>query len=80
MVLAANRGYLPGIISFSARTSRGDLSIPELLQAIDVGPHGGSHGHGHDQASGGQLPPEAFTRLCVGLGFPESVGDWARGT
>jgi single-stranded-DNA-specific exonuclease len=79
VVIAANRGYLPGIVAFSARTSRDDLSIPELLQAIDVGPHGGSYGHGHDKASGGQLPPEAFARLCAALGFPDSVAEWARG-
>lgn len=79
VVLAANRGYLPGIIAFSARTSRTDLAIPPLLQAIDLGPHGGSYGHGHDQASGGQLPPEAFARLCSALGFPDSVAEWARG-
>jgi single-stranded-DNA-specific exonuclease len=79
VVLAANRGYLPGIIAFSARTSRTDLAIPPLLQAIDVGPHGGSYGHGHDQASGGQLPPEAFVRLCDALGFPPEVRAWAAG-
>ena len=79
VVLAANRGYLPGIIAFSARTSRTDLSIPPLLQAIDVGAHGGSYGHGHDQASGGQLPPAAFARLGAALGFPDAVGEWARG-
>ena len=78
VVIAANRGYLPGIIAFSARTSRTDVSIPELLQRIDVGDHGGSYGHGHDQASGGQLPPEAFARLCEALGFPGSVVAWAR--
>lgn len=79
VVIGANRGYLPGIIAFSARTARMDLAIPPLLQAIDVGPHGGSYGHGHDQASGGQLPPEAFARLCAALGFPDAVAQWARG-
>ena len=77
VVIAANRGYLPGIVAFSARTSRLDLSIPQLLQAIDVGTHEGSYGHGHDQASGGQLPPEAFGVLADALGFPPDVRRWA---
>lgn len=77
VVLAANRGYLTGVVAFSARTARTDLCLPAILQAIDVGERGGSYGHGHDQASGGQLPPAAFRRLCASLGFPESVGDWA---
>lgn len=78
-VIGANRGYLPGLIAFSSRTARGDLNLPSLLRAIDVGPHGGSYGHGHDQASGGQLPPEAFARLCDALGFPPEIRRWADG-
>jgi single-stranded-DNA-specific exonuclease len=68
-VIAANAGYLPGVVAFSARTARPDLSLPTILQAVDVGDHGGSYGHGHDQASGGHLPPAAFERLLAALGF-----------
>lgn len=68
-VIAANAGYLPGIVAFSARTSRADLNLPVMLQAVDLGEHTGQIGRGHDQASGGHLPPEAFNRLVDALGF-----------
>ncbi|HEU4453768.1 MAG TPA: hypothetical protein VFR81_11955 [Longimicrobium sp.] len=70
-VIAANRGYLPGVVAFSSRTSRKDLVLPEILRAIDLGPHEHDVGRGHDQASGGQLPPALFNRLMDGLGFDE---------
>ncbi|MEF2278469.1 hypothetical protein V3W47_09150 [Deinococcus sp. YIM 134068] len=73
-VLAANTGYLPNTVAFSMRTARADLNLPQLLQGVDVGEAGDSYGHGHDQASGGQLSPEAFRRLLRGLGFEESTG------
>lgn len=71
-VIASNRGYLPGIVAFAARTARADLVLPTLLRAVDVG--GGdeaNYGRGHDQASGGHLPPAQFNRLMDGLGFDE---------
>jgi single-stranded-DNA-specific exonuclease len=68
-VIAANFGYLPGVVAFSARTARTDLNLPALLQAVDVGDHDGSYGYGHDQASGGHLSPAAFDRLLDALGF-----------
>ena len=70
-VIAANRGYLPGIVAFSARTSAPGMVLPEMLRAIDIGPVGPEFGRGHDQASGGQLPTAQFNRLMVGLGFDE---------
>jgi len=70
-VIAANRGYLPGIVAFSARTSRRDLVLPELLRSVDIGPTGNEFGRGHDQASGGQLPTAQFNRLVQALGFDE---------
>ena len=68
-VIAANVGFMPGVVAFSARTSRSDLRLPDLFRAVDLGEHNGRFGYGHDQASGGQLPPEAFARLLEGLGF-----------
>lgn len=69
-VLAANHGYLPGVVAFSMRTARTDLSLPTLLRAVDLGPDAGpAYGNGHDQASGGHLPPAAFERLLEALGF-----------
>lgn len=72
-VIAANRGYLPGVVAFSMRTSRQDLVLPEILRAIDLGEHEHDVGRGHDQASGGQLPPPLFNRLMDGLGFDTRV-------
>ena len=71
-VIAANRGYLPGVVAFSARTLRDDLNLPDIFQRIDLG---GSYdyGHGHDRASGGHLPVGAFNRLLNGLGFGEQA-------
>ena len=66
-VIAANTGYLPDTVAFSVRTARSDLNLPALLQQIDLGAPYPSYGH--DQASGGHLPPEAFNRLLTALGF-----------
>ena len=68
-VIAANTGYLPDTVAFSARTARGDLNLPALLQQIGFGASYPSYGHGHDQASRGHLPAEAFNRLLAALGF-----------
>ena len=69
-VIAANRGYLPGVVAFSARTLRDDLKLPEIFQSVDLGGEY-DYGHGHDRASGGHLPVGAFNRLLSGLGFGE---------
>jgi single-stranded-DNA-specific exonuclease len=69
-VIAANRGYLPGIVAFSSRTQRKDLVLPALLRATDIGADDEANfGRGHDQASGGHLPPAQFNRLMDALGF-----------
>jgi single-stranded-DNA-specific exonuclease len=69
-VIAANRGYLPGVVAFSARTQRTDLVLPALLRAPDIGADDeASYGRGHDQASGGHLPRAQFNRLMDELGF-----------
>jgi single-stranded-DNA-specific exonuclease len=70
VVIGANTGYLPGVVAFSARTARTDISIPVLLQSIDLGTFDStSFGRGHDKASGGHLPPHVFNRLLDALGF-----------
>ena len=69
-VMGANSAYLPGVVAFSSRTARKDLNLPTLLRgAIDLGPLNADFGNGHDQASGGHLPPEPFDRLLAALGF-----------
>jgi single-stranded-DNA-specific exonuclease len=75
-VIAANTGYVADGIAFSMRTSRADVSLPVLLQSIDLGAlgdYGGRFGHGHDQASGGHLPADAFAALLAQLGFTPDV-------
>ncbi|OZC01708.1 DHH family phosphoesterase [Rubricoccus marinus] len=72
-VICANTGYLDGTVAFSTRTSRKDLPLPQIYQAIDTPGWNGKWGHGHDQASGGHLPPEVFNDVLDALGFaPEA--------
>lgn len=69
-VIAANKGYMPGVIAFSSRTKIPGFSLPEMYRSVDLGAElNAQFGNGHDQASGGHLPPEAFERLLAGLGF-----------
>ncbi|MDT0630919.1 DHH family phosphoesterase [Rubrivirga litoralis] len=68
-VICANTGYLDGLVAFSTRSSRTDVSLPEVYQAIDTGAWNGRWGHGHDQASGGHLPPDVFNGVLDALGF-----------
>ena len=72
-VICANVGYLDGLVAFSTRSSRTDVRLPEVYQAIDTPGWNGRWGHGHDQASGGHLPPDVFNRVLDALGFgPEA--------
>ncbi|HEX9951472.1 MAG TPA: hypothetical protein VGB53_06860 [Rubricoccaceae bacterium] len=68
-VVCANTGYLPGTIAFSTRTARTDVVLPALYRAIDTPGWNGRWGHGHDQASGGHLPPAVFNEVLDALGF-----------
>ncbi len=68
-VICANTAYLPGLVAFSTRTSRTDLVLPAIYQAIDTPGWNGRWGHGHDQASGGHLPPDVFNDVLGALGF-----------
>jgi single-stranded-DNA-specific exonuclease len=75
-VMAANVAYLPGVVAFSCRAARATLHLPSLLRAVSLGPAwDGRFGNGHDQASGGHLPPEPFDRLLAGLGFDARARD-----
>ncbi len=71
-VIAANTGFLPDAVAFSARTARRDLDLPALLRATGVDDGSGRFGHGHDQASGGHLSTAAFARLLAVLGFEDA--------
>ena len=68
-VVCANTGYLPGTVAFSTRTARTDVVLPKLYQSIDTPGWNGRWGHGHDQASGGHLPPAVFNDVLDALGF-----------
>ena len=66
VVLAANEDYLPGMVNFAVRGGDG-VDLRRLLR--DALPDaGGEFAHGHDRATGGSLPPEAFDRLVTALG------------
>jgi single-stranded-DNA-specific exonuclease len=72
IVIAANRGYMPGRINFSARTDAG-RSVLDFLRGIELSEGGGDYGHGHDAASGGSLPVERWRELLQKLGFAPDV-------
>jgi single-stranded-DNA-specific exonuclease len=54
IVIAANSGYLPGRVNFSARSGK-EFNVLEFLKSFDIGEGEGNFGNGHDQASGGEL-------------------------
>lgn len=72
IVIAANEGYLPNRVNFSAR-SAANVSVLEFLREIELSEGEGYHGHGHDQASGGSLPFERWNELLAKLGFSSEV-------
>jgi single-stranded-DNA-specific exonuclease len=72
IVIAANDGYLPGRVNFSARSAAG-VSVLDFLREIELSEGEGFHGHGHDQASGGSLPFERWNELLAKLGFSTEV-------
>jgi hypothetical protein len=65
-VLAANDGYLPGMVNFSVRGGQGDLRalLHEALPGVV-----GEYAHGHPRATGGSLTPEDFDRLLAAMGL-----------
>jgi single-stranded-DNA-specific exonuclease len=67
IVIAANEGYLPNRVNFSARSA--SLNVRQFLRAQAITEGEGTYGHGHDQASGGSLPPERWHELLKQLGF-----------
>jgi len=71
IVIAANEGYLPNRVNFSARSN--SANVLEFLRAQHISEGEGSFGHGHDQASGGSLPIDRWNELLEKLGFPRNV-------
>ncbi len=72
LVIAANDGYLPGRVNFSARSAPG-ISALDILKSVKLSEGEGSFGNGHDQASGGSLPIHRWNELLTALGFPDTV-------
>jgi single-stranded-DNA-specific exonuclease len=67
-VIVANRGYLPGMVHFSAR-SQPPLKVLDLLRSLPEYDGESGFGQGHDHASGGSLTAEGWQRLLQSLGF-----------
>jgi single-stranded-DNA-specific exonuclease len=68
VVIAANDGYLPNRVNFSARSAAG-VSVLDFLREIEIHDGEGYYGHGHDQASGGSLPFERWNELLAKIGI-----------
>jgi single-stranded-DNA-specific exonuclease len=70
MVIAANHGFLPGRVAFSMRTSTDDNLLDFLARFREVvGAQEMEYGYGHDQAAGGVISEEAWSRLKSAMGF-----------
>ncbi|MBD2465028.1 DHH family phosphoesterase [Oscillatoria sp. FACHB-1407] len=67
VVIAANEGYIPNRVNFSARSN--SINVLEFLRSYDIGEGEGNYGHGHDQASGGSLPRDRWQQLLTQFGF-----------
>jgi single-stranded-DNA-specific exonuclease len=68
IVICANEGYLAGRVNFPARSGK-DINALEYLRSLQISDGEGHFGYGHDQASGGSLPPERFEELLRAIGF-----------
>lgn len=71
IVICANEGYIPNRINFSARSGAG-INALEYLRSLQIAEGDGNFGHGHDQATGGSLPPERWSELLEKMGFKTS--------
>ncbi|MEO5950861.1 MAG: DHH family phosphoesterase [Chloroflexia bacterium] len=70
IVFAANHGWLPNKVAFSARTSSA-ANIHDLLQKYrHVIPDELEYGYGHDQAAGGVISEEGWQKLKAAMSLP----------
>ena len=49
------------------------INVLDFLSSVHISDGDGAYGHGHDQASGGNLPVSRWNIRLAALGFPESV-------
>lgn len=68
IVMGVNTGYLPGLVNFSARAPQ-NINLLDFLREHAPADAGDAYGHGHDQASGGSLHPQAWNEFATGLDF-----------
>jgi single-stranded-DNA-specific exonuclease len=71
IVIAANHGFLPGRVAFSARTSSGANILQLLARYRQVVPNELEYGYGHDQAAGGVVSEEGWEKLKKAMGFTD---------
>lgn len=68
IVIAANRGYRPGWVHFSARSTTG-RNLVEFLHEHAPADADENYGNGHEQATGGALRRAAWNEFVGKLGF-----------
>lgn len=70
-VISPNPDYLPDAVAFSIRSRVPGVHLPSMLRDLPfAADHPNTFGHGHAQASGGQLPREVFARFLEALQLP----------
>jgi single-stranded DNA-specific DHH superfamily exonuclease len=68
-VIAANHGFLPGKVAFSARTSS-EINLLEFLARFrEYAPDELEYGYGHDKAAGGVVSEAAWNTIKAAMGF-----------
>lgn len=70
VIIAANGGYIPGRVAFSARTNT-DINLLDFLRenAPELEGNELEYGHGHDKATGGVVSTKNWELLAKALGF-----------
>lgn len=73
IVIAANTGYRPGWVHFSARSASG-RNLVEFLREVAPADADENYGSGHEQATGGALRAAGWNEFIGRLGFgPEAM-------
>jgi single-stranded-DNA-specific exonuclease len=72
IVIAANSGYRPGWVHFSARSATG-MDLVDFLREHAPAGADENYGSGHEQATGGALRPAAWNEFVGTLGFGADV-------
>lgn len=71
IVIAANVGFLPGMVNFSTRTEM-DVDLMRVMGSYRL--KGEELGFGHEKATGGIVSEASFSRIMKELGFEEIDG------